>query len=134
MPVSPPSHAATCREKLTPKLTPDVSDLFLSEIVANILISYTYQDSMSTTSRHRSRSNSPRRGPGRPSKGWARTNIRIDRTKLEAARRILGLETASETVDAALDAVTFREEVLRGIDRMVAHTAATGGLVADPDD
>ncbi len=88
---------------------------------------------MSTPSRRPS-SGTPRRGPGRPSKGWARTNIRIDRAKLEAARRILGLETASETVNAALDAVTFREEVLRGIDRMVAHTAASGGLIADPDD
>ena len=89
---------------------------------------------MRPPSSHRPRSDAPRRGPGRPRKGWTRTNIRIDRTKLEAARRILGLETISETVDAALDAVTFREEVLRGIDRMVARTATSGGLVADPDD
>ncbi|MGH7526410.1 MAG: type II toxin-antitoxin system VapB family antitoxin [Gemmatimonadales bacterium] len=89
---------------------------------------------MGSTSGRRPRSDSPRRGPGRPSKGWARTNIRVDRTKLEAARRILGLKTASETVDAALDAVTFRQEVLRGIDRMAAHTATSGGLVVDPDD
>jgi Arc/MetJ family transcription regulator len=89
---------------------------------------------MRSSSSGRSRSDAPRRGPGRPRKGWARTNIRIDRTKLEAARRILGLETATETVDAALDAVTFREEVLRGIDRMVAYTAGSGGLVIDPDD
>lgn len=75
-----------------------------------------------------------RRGPGRPSKGWTRTNIRIDRAKLAAARRILGLATASETVDAALEAVTFREEVLRGVDRMVARTAAGRGLVRDADD
>ncbi len=89
---------------------------------------------MSSASGRRPRSDPSRRGPGRPSKGWARTNIRVDRTKLEAARRILGLKTASETVDAALDAVTFREEVLGGIDRMVARTAISGGLVADPDD
>jgi Arc/MetJ family transcription regulator len=89
---------------------------------------------MSSASTRRPHSGAPRRGPGRPSKGWARTNIRVDRAKLEAARRILGLETASETVDAALDAVTFREEVLRGIDRMVARTAKSGGLVTDPDD
>jgi Arc/MetJ family transcription regulator len=89
---------------------------------------------MSSPTRRRSPSRTPRRSPGRPSKGWTRTNIRIDRQKLDAARRILGLETASETVDAALDAVTFREEVLRGIDRMVAYTAASGGLVADPND
>lgn len=87
-----------------------------------------------SNSSHGRRAGTPRRGPGRPSKGWTRTNIRIDRRKLEAARQILGLETASETVDAALDAVTFREEVLRGIDRMVAHTKASGGLVPDPDD
>lgn len=90
---------------------------------------------MPSASKRRPRSDTfPRRGPGRPRKGWARTNIRIDRDKLEAARRILGLETASDTVDAALDAVTFREEVLRGIDRMVASTAASRGLVTDPDD
>jgi Arc/MetJ family transcription regulator len=76
----------------------------------------------------------PRRGPGRPTKGWARTNIRIDRKKLESARRILGLSTISETVDAALDAITFRTEVLRGIDRMVAHSTAGGGLVRDLED
>lgn len=75
-----------------------------------------------------------RRGPGRPSKGGTRTNIRIDRKKLEAARRALGLSTISETVNAALDAVTFREEVLRGIGRMVAHTAAGGILVRDRED
>jgi len=69
-----------------------------------------------------------RRGPGRPPRGWTRTNIRIDRKKLEAARRILGLTTATETVDAALDAITFREEVLRGVDRLVA----AGGLVREP--
>jgi len=68
------------------------------------------------------------RGPGRPSRGWTRTNIRIDRTKLEAAKRILGLATATQTVDAALDAITFREEVLRGVDRLVA----VGGLIREP--
>ena len=73
-------------------------------------------------------------GPGRPPKGGTRTNIRIDRKKLAAARRILGLSTISETVDAALDAVTFREEVVRGIERMVTHTAASGGLVRDLED
>jgi len=40
----------------------------------------------------------------------------------------LGLTTATETVDAALDAITFREEVLRGVDRLVA----AGGLVREP--
>jgi Arc/MetJ family transcription regulator len=69
-----------------------------------------------------------RRGPGRPPRGWTRTNIRIDRAKLNAARRILGLTTATETIDAALDAITFREEVLRGIDRLIA----TGGLAREP--
>jgi Arc/MetJ family transcription regulator len=71
-----------------------------------------------------------KRGPGRPSRGWTRTNVRIDRGKLESARRILGLTTATETIDAALDAITFRQELIHGIDRL----RAAGGIVPDPED
>jgi Arc/MetJ family transcription regulator len=71
-----------------------------------------------------------KRGPGRPPRGWTRTNVRIDRTKLESARRILGLLTATETIDAALDAITFRQELIQGIDQL----RAAGGLIADPED
>jgi Arc/MetJ family transcription regulator len=77
---------------------------------------------------------SPPRRRGRPSKGWSRTNIRIDKKKLAAAKRILGLPTATETVDAALDAVAFRAEVLNGVDSMVAAVARHGGLARDEDD
>jgi Arc/MetJ family transcription regulator len=71
-----------------------------------------------------------KRGPGRPPRGWTRTNVRIDRTKLESARRILGLTTATETIDAALDAITFRQELIQGIDQL--HAA--GRLVPDPEE
>jgi Arc/MetJ family transcription regulator len=78
----------------------------------------------------KSRTRPAKRGPGRPSRGWTRTNVRIDRTKLEHAQRILGLATATETIDAALDAITFRQELIHGIDRL----RAAGGLTADPED
>jgi|HubBroStandDraft_6_1064221.scaffolds.fasta_scaffold1794165_1 Arc/MetJ family transcription regulator len=71
-----------------------------------------------------------KRGPGRPSRGWTRTNVRIDRAKLQNAQRILGLTTATETIDAALDAITFRQELIHGIDRL----RAAGGLTADSED
>lgn len=70
------------------------------------------------------------RGPGRASKGWTRTTVRIDRAKLVAAQRILGLATATETIDAALDAVTFREDLIQDLDR----PRAAAGPTVDPDD
>ena len=77
-----------------------------------------------------SRKPSGSRGPGRPSRGWTRTNVRIDRAKLATAQRLLGLATATETIDAALDAVTFREELIQGF----AQLRAVGGLTLNADD
>jgi len=39
----------------------------------------------------------------------------MDQRKLDAARRMLGVETETEAVDVALDLVAFREELVRGI-------------------
>jgi hypothetical protein len=69
-------------------------------------------------------------GPGHASRSRTRITVRIDRAKLQRAQRILGLTTATETIDAALDAITFRLELMQGIDRM----RAAGGLTADSDD
>lgn len=70
------------------------------------------------------------RGPGRPPLGGTRINVRIDRKKLDAARRILGLPTATATIDAALDQITFADEVMTGMHRL----AAAGGLIPEPDE
>jgi hypothetical protein len=48
-------------------------------------------------------------------KGWVRKNIIMDQRKLDAARRLLSVETETEAVDVALDLVAFREELVRGI-------------------
>jgi Arc/MetJ family transcription regulator len=66
----------------------------------------------------------PARGPGRPKRGWTRKNLQIDQRKLDAARAILGTTTETETVDAALDAVAFRRELVDGIRRV----RAAGGI------
>ncbi|MPY90056.1 MAG: hypothetical protein GEU99_19305 [Luteitalea sp.] len=49
---------------------------------------------------------------------WVRKNIRVDQRKLDAARRALGVRTETETVDAALDAVTLRRELMYGVRRI----------------
>jgi hypothetical protein len=56
--------------------------------------------------------------------------VRIDRTKLAAAQRILGLATATATIDAALDSIAFLGEALAGVDALVA----AGGLAREPDE
>src|SRR5829696_4561809 len=56
--------------------------------------------------------------------GRARKNMDMDVAKLEAAGRILGTRTDTETVDQALDLVTFHGEVFSALDRL----AAAGGL------
>lgn len=50
--------------------------------------------------------------------GWVRKNMAMDQAKLDAARRVLGVETETEAVDLALDFVTFRREVADGIAAM----------------
>jgi len=60
------------------------------------------------------RSTRPRHGPGRPARGWVRKNMQMDQRKLDAARAVLGTATETDTVDAALDAVAFRHELIAG--------------------
>jgi Arc/MetJ family transcription regulator len=61
---------------------------------------------------------------GRPPRGWVRKNLHIDQRKLDAARKILGLTTETEAVDAALDAIALRKQLASGIRR----ARAAGGL------
>ena len=58
---------------------------------------------------------------------WTRKNIVIDQVKLNRAKTILKVSTETDAVDAALDLVVFKGEVLSGIDRLVR----AGGLT-DP--
>ncbi len=46
---------------------------------------------------------------------WVRKNMIVDQRKLAAARRALRAGTDTETVDMALDLVTFRQELTRGL-------------------
>jgi hypothetical protein len=66
-----------------------------------------------------------------------RKNMRISQEKLDRAREILGTKTETETVDAALDMIAFRKEVLEGVRRIAgsnsmrdiyAEEEETGGL------
>jgi len=57
----------------------------------------------------------------RPTDGrqrWVRKNMIVDQRKLDAARRALRAKTDTEAVDQALDLVTFRQELTRGIAAM----------------
>lgn len=64
------------------------------------------------------------RRPGRPARGWVRKNMQIDQRKLDAARAVLGTVTETDTVDAALDAIAFRRELVAGVRRV----RAAGGI------
>jgi hypothetical protein len=55
---------------------------------------------------------------GRPPRGWVRKNLHIDQRKLDVARKALGAKTETETVDAALDAIAFRKELMEGLRRL----------------
>ena len=56
--------------------------------------------------------------------GVVRKNLRLTQAKIDRAKKILGTQTETETVEEALDLVAFRQEVLHGIDRI----AGTGAL------
>jgi hypothetical protein len=62
----------------------------------------------------------------RTQRAMRRKNMLIDQRKLDAAKAVLGAETETAAVDAALDLVVFRAEVFRGLDAVVA----AGGLSA----
>ena len=66
---------------------------------------------------------SQKRSRGR-GKGWVRKNVVMDQRKLDAARRVLGVETETEAIDVALDLVAFRRELVRGI----AAVRRAGGI------
>jgi hypothetical protein len=64
-------------------------------------------------------SHAGRRGQTRGGRtGWVRKNVAMDQRKLDAARRVLGVETETEAIDLALDFVAFRREVAHGIAAM----------------
>jgi hypothetical protein len=71
-----------------------------------------------------SRKSSASQRAGCPPRGWVRKNLYIDQRKLDVARKALGAETETETVDAALDAIAFRQELSDGIRRL----RAAGGV------
>ncbi|CAN5327749.1 hypothetical protein BH23GEM4_BH23GEM4_21100 [soil metagenome] len=48
----------------------------------------------------------------------ARKNFRLHQSKIAAAKKILGTKTETETVEMALDMVTFGEQLLAGVDAM----------------
>jgi hypothetical protein len=50
--------------------------------------------------------------------------MQIDQRKLNVARAILGTATETDTVDAALDAIAFRREIMEGVRRV----RAAGGI------
>ena len=52
-------------------------------------------------------------------------SFRLAAGKIARARRILGTPTDTETIEAALDAVVFREELISG-------ARAAFGIVVDP--
>ncbi|MGI9188711.1 MAG: hypothetical protein ACR2F9_01095 [Longimicrobiaceae bacterium] len=45
----------------------------------------------------------------------ARKNFRLSQSKIDAAKKILGTKTETETVEMALDLVTFGEQLSAGI-------------------
>lgn len=50
--------------------------------------------------------------------------FRLAPAKLEAAQRILGAATATETIESALDMIVFRDELLRGTRDMLGVVIA----------
>ncbi len=47
-----------------------------------------------------------------------RKNLRLHQSKIDAARKALGTATETETIEAALDLVVFRDELVKGIRAM----------------
>ncbi|MEQ1856197.1 MAG: hypothetical protein ABL963_07000 [Longimicrobiales bacterium] len=55
--------------------------------------------------------------------GTVRKNLRLTQAKIDRARKILGTETETETIEQALDLVAFRREVVAGIERIAGSGA-----------
>ena len=47
-----------------------------------------------------------------------RKNMRLDQSKLDRAKEILGTKTETETVDQALDMIVFQNEAIAGIRKL----------------
>jgi hypothetical protein len=60
------------------------------------------------------RSGKTSRKRSRGGEDWVWKNVVVDQRKLDAPRRVLGVETETEAIDVALDLVTFRREFVRG--------------------
>jgi hypothetical protein len=64
---------------------------------------------------------------------FVRKTMRISQDKLERARRILGTRTETETIDAALDMIAFREEAMEGVRRMAGSNSIRDIYAEDGD-
>lgn len=62
-------------------------------------------------------------------KQTVRKNLRLSQAKIDRARKILGTKTETETIEQALDLVTFRDEVVSGLKGL-----AGSGILRDPDE
>jgi hypothetical protein len=56
-------------------------------------------------------------------RGVVRKNLRLTQAKIDRAKKILGTETKTETIEQALDLVAFRKEVVAGIRRIAGSGA-----------
>lgn len=45
-------------------------------------------------------------------------NLRLHQSKIDAAMALLGTRTETETIEAALDLIVFRDELTRGVEAM----------------
>ena len=65
---------------------------------------------------------SPRPGKGTPKSRstWVRKNMAMDQAKLTRAKKLLGVPTETEAVDAALDLIAFQLEIRQGIESLAA--------------
>lgn len=59
----------------------------------------------------------PRKKQGEGEELRTRKNFRLHQSKLDAARRVLGTRTETETVERALDLVGFGERLATGTER-----------------
>lgn len=59
-----------------------------------------------------------------------RKNVRLTQSKLDKARKVLGTETETETIEQALDLVVFRKEAIEGV-RQLAGSSALRDLSDD---
>jgi hypothetical protein len=62
----------------------------------------------------------PKRGEGRAtgSEMPRRKNLRLHQSKIDRARKILGTETETETIEQALDMIVLRNNLVRGVRAM----------------